>query len=113
MLVDNFDHFFDISNPEFLICHLNPKARLGHRQWRIPIRPLKNPVNDAVDMAADLNRFGFDVMHLTNANQRGMEDAIRKFGKNLKERGDGLFYFAGHRHSMQINARNYSRVEPL
>jgi hypothetical protein len=68
--------------------------------------PLKNPVNDATDMAATLKRLGFNVTLHRNANQQTMEDAIREFGRKLKrDRGVGLFYYAGH--GMQIGGVNY------
>lgn len=68
--------------------------------------PLKNPVNDATDMAAVLKRLGFNVILHRNASHQTMEDAIREFGRKLrKDRGVGLFYYAGH--GMQIGGVNY------
>ena len=66
---------------------------------------LKNPLNDAEDMAATLRKLGFKVVLKKNANQRTMEDTIRYFGKQLRGGGIGLFYFAGH--GMQVDGRNY------
>jgi hypothetical protein len=45
--------------------------------------PLKNPVNDATDMAAVLRSLRFQVTLQTDADQRAMEGAIRRFGNNL------------------------------
>jgi uncharacterized caspase-like protein len=67
--------------------------------------PLKNPVNDARDVSAALGSMGFEVIIELNATQRKMEEAIRKFGKKLKGREVGLFYFAGH--GMQVDGINY------
>ncbi len=67
--------------------------------------PLKNPVNDATDIANALRKFGFFVILKTNVNQRTMEDSIRDFGKKLRLGGVGLFYFAGH--GLQVKGRNY------
>ncbi|UCD88705.1 MAG: caspase family protein, partial [Desulfobacterales bacterium] len=67
--------------------------------------PLKNPTNDAHDMALVLKTLGFEVTHLENAEHRTMERAIRKFGKQLRNEGVGLFYFAGH--GIQVNGWNY------
>jgi len=68
--------------------------------------PLKNPPNDAADMAAILNKMGFQVIHKVNADQRTMKRAILEFGKRLRKKGGiGLFYFAGH--GMQVDGRNY------
>ena len=46
--------------------------------------PLKNPVNDATDMAAALQRAGFQVILKKNAKLQDMEDAIENFGNSLK-----------------------------
>ena len=67
--------------------------------------PLRNPTNDAHDMALILKTLGFEVIHLENAEYWAMEKAIRKFGKQLRNGGAGLFYFAGH--GIQVNGRNY------
>lgn len=68
--------------------------------------PLDNPVNDAQDIAAILQKQKFHITLLTNATQKEMETEIYKFGKRLnKKSGVGLFYFAGH--GMQINGANY------
>ena len=67
--------------------------------------PLKNPLNDAEDMAVNLKNLGFEIIIKKNADQRTMEDTIRYFGKQLRNGGVGLFYFTGH--GMQVNGRNY------
>jgi TonB family protein len=70
-----------------------------------PTAPLKNPPNDATDMAAALSRLGFTVEHGVNLSQRQMKAMIREFGQKLKASGQGLFYFAGH--GVQLKGRNY------
>ncbi|GEM_PF-1047762 len=67
--------------------------------------PLKNPTNDARAMAATLRALGFDVIHLENASQAVMEDAVNTLGRQLAKGGVGLFYFAGH--GVQSAGRNY------
>ena len=67
--------------------------------------PLKNPANDAQDMASVLSKLGFEVIHRENASQRTMGTVIREFGRKLRNGGVGLFYFAGH--GIQLNGRNY------
>ena len=69
------------------------------------VGPLKNPVNDASDMAQVLRQCGFEVTLKTNADLRTMETSIRKFGKQLRAGGTGLFYYAGH--GISVNNRNY------
>jgi uncharacterized caspase-like protein len=67
--------------------------------------PLKNPANDARDMAATLKQLGFTVASAIDADQRTMKGLIREFGQQLKSGGQGLFYFAGH--GVQLRGRNY------
>ena len=68
--------------------------------------PLRNPANDAEAISSTLKQLGFNVMTLTDADQRQMDQAIRKFGADLRgSNGVGLFYFAGH--GMQIEGENY------
>jgi Flp pilus assembly protein TadD len=67
--------------------------------------PLRNPPNDARDMASTLRALGFDVTNGINVNQREMKRLIREFGQKLKAGGSGLFYYAGH--GVQSKGRNY------
>ena len=67
--------------------------------------PLKNPANDARDMAAALKKLGFDVTLLTDAGQQQMDAAVREFGLKLRQGGAGLFYYAGH--GLQVGGENY------
>ena len=67
--------------------------------------PLKNPTNDANDMADALAKLGFNVARGIDLNQRQMKAMIRDFGQKLKGGGQGLFYFAGH--GVQLRGRNY------
>ncbi len=67
--------------------------------------PLKNPPNDAIDIADVLSKVGFSVERGVNLTQRRMKAMIREFGQKLKGGGQGLFYFAGH--GIQLRGRNY------
>ena len=67
--------------------------------------PLKNPVNDATDIAAALRGLGFEVTLRTNASRAEMKQALRKFGRSLTRDSVGLFYYAGH--GIQLHGRNY------
>ena len=53
--------------------------------------PLKNPPNDAADMATMLNKLGFQVIHKANADQRTMKSTILEFGKRLRKNGTGYY----------------------
>lgn len=67
--------------------------------------PLKNPGNDAQDIAAALRRLGFDVVAGQDLDRPGTERAIRDFAKKLPGSSVALFYYAGH--GLQVNGRNY------
>src|SRR3954467_2970240 len=68
--------------------------------------PLKNAPNDARAMADNLKKMGFDVTLKVDASRKDMIDTIREFGGKLaKQKGVGLFYFAGH--GAQLAWRNY------
>jgi len=67
--------------------------------------PLRNPVNDAADMAGALSELGFKVTLRTDASQRQMKQALREFAQDLRRGGVGLFYFAGH--GVQSKGRNF------
>ncbi len=66
---------------------------------------LRNPANDAQDMASALGKLGFDVTLKINAGQEQMEEAISEFGRKLYLGGVGLFYYAGH--GVQVAGENY------
>jgi formylglycine-generating enzyme required for sulfatase activity len=67
--------------------------------------PLKNPVNDAEDIAKALKGLGFQVTLQQNQSRDDMARAIREFGNQLKRGGTGLFYYAGH--GMQVKGKNF------
>ena len=67
--------------------------------------PLKNPRNDAEDMAVLLRKLNFQVTIKSDIGRIQMRKVIRTFGESLKKGGVGLFFFAGH--GMQVNGKNY------
>ena len=68
---------------------------------------LKNPGNDASDMATALKDLGFNVTLLLDADLRAMDEAIPQFANNLGRYEDaiGFFYYAGH--GVQSQGINY------
>jgi hypothetical protein len=66
---------------------------------------LRNPANDADDMAKKLRSFGFEVILARNASNKQMDKALKTFKERLDENDVGLFFFAGH--GMQLDERNY------
>lgn len=68
--------------------------------------PLKNPANDARDIAAKLRELGFQVIERLDVDRPVMRQALREFEQRLREqRGVGLFYYAGH--GVQLKGQNY------
>jgi len=93
-------------NPSFLQAAPERRTALVIGNGNYSSSPLKNPVNDATDMAAMLKKLGFDVILKKNVTHRPMEEAIRDFGNRLKnQNGVGLFFYAGH--GLQTNNSNY------
>jgi|GEM_PF-511552 len=68
--------------------------------------PLKNPVNDANDMADTLRLLDFDVTLKLDLDAPGMSRAVDEFKQQLaQEKSIGFFYYAGH--GVQIDGTNY------
>ena len=77
---------------------------IGNSQYKVG--KLRNPVNDANAMATLLQKKGFQVQELTDANKRQINTAIRDFTNQLHQKNAvGLFYYAGH--GVEIDGRNY------
>ncbi len=66
---------------------------------------LRNPTNDAEDIARTLKELGFEVMLFTNQDMKSMKQAIDAFGLKLNNYDVGLFYYAGH--GVQSKGFNY------
>lgn len=77
---------------------------IGNSQYPL-IGTLKNPENDAKDVADALRKLGFNVTLKLNVDQQEMESAIVEFGERIKQDSLSLFYFAGH--GVQIDGKNY------
>src|SRR3990172_3752158 len=67
--------------------------------------PLKNPSNDATDIAEKLRELGFDVIDGTDLSKDDMEQRIRDFAAKLTGADVGLFFYAGH--GLQVDGRNF------
>lgn len=82
-----------------------PRVALVIGNAAYPGDPLRNPVNDAREMARTLRGLGFTVLLHENVGKRAMEDAVLEFGRRIAEGGVGLFFYAGH--GIQVRGRNY------
>ena len=104
----------------FLVLHLPSQANTDNKlsessETRIALvigngsylnLPLKNPANDAKDVAAKLAELGFSVFAVIDGDLLAMNRAIRDFGNAIK-RPDAvaLFYYSGH--GVQYRGANY------
>ena len=66
---------------------------------------LANPQNDAADIAAALERLGFDVTHADNLTYDAMRRALRAFSKVAAGKDIAIIYFAGH--GIEVDHQNY------
>ena len=66
---------------------------------------LDNPVNDVRAIKKALEGLGFTVMKYENCSQKTMKRAMDKFGRKLKGKNVGLFFYAGH--GVQVRGNNY------
>ncbi len=68
---------------------------------------LRNPVNDATDMAAALKQVGFTVTLLRDADKAQIDSAVDTLTQQLRQGPEtvGLFYFAGH--GTLVDGHNY------
>jgi uncharacterized caspase-like protein len=66
---------------------------------------LKNPGNDADDVAAKLEACGFEVVKLIDSSNTDLDRALKRFKQAQVGDDVGLFFFAGH--GMQIDGENY------
>lgn len=82
---------------------------IGNSQYSKEIGELRNPVNDATDMAAELLKSNFEVQLLTNATYAQIRASLLKFKEQLdagdRDKTVGLFYFAGH--GVRLEEENY------
>ena len=67
--------------------------------------PLKNPVNDAQDVAARLKSLGFEVMLRENTTHRELIDSLRQFSVRGQKADVRVVFYAGH--GVQAKGRNY------
>lgn len=66
---------------------------------------LEKAVNDAKAVSRELARIGFEVIYLSNAGQKKMNQAVNEFAQKISGGGVGVFFFAGH--GLQINNQNF------
>ena len=70
---------------------------------KVPALP--NPLNDAGDIAASLERLGFAVRRLGNATFEDMRRGLLEFGREARDADMAVAFFAGH--GMEIGGENW------
>ncbi len=85
-----------------------------HKEYRVALvignsayqtAPLKNPVNDAKDIASTLQELGFEVVLGLDLDKQQVQEKIDAFSPLLARADVGFFYFAGH--GFQYQGDNY------
>lgn len=66
---------------------------------------LANPLNDANDIGAALDRLGFEVDVLANADYDGMRRGLRAFARAATTAEIALVFYAGH--GIEVDKRNF------
>jgi uncharacterized caspase-like protein len=77
---------------------------IGNSGYR-EVTALVNPHNDAADMAAALQRLGFETTLGLDTDRTAMESAVEAFAAKVEGADVALFYYAGH--AMQHQGVNY------
>ena len=77
---------------------------LGNAAYEAEV-PLRNPGNDAREMAAALERLGFEVTLATDQAQSASLDTIEGFVRTAVDAEIALFYYSGH--GLQLDDANY------
>jgi|GEM_PF-1322060 len=80
---------------------------IGNGAYKGGLAQLKNPLNDASDVAAAFKRLGYQVELLIDADEPAMEAAAARLADNLgaSAASTGVFYYAGH--GVQSQGVNY------
>ncbi|MCF8177799.1 MAG: caspase family protein, partial [Sulfuritalea sp.] len=74
-----------LHNPAIVPAGNSPRVALVIGNAAYPgIAALKNPANDARDMAASLRSLGFDVILRTDVRQKDMLRSLTEFGEKLQ-----------------------------
>jgi carboxyl-terminal processing protease len=66
---------------------------------------LRNPANDAADVAAALRKLGFEVIEGRELDKQGLEGKVRQFAQALKGADAAVFFYAGH--GLQVGGQNF------
>ena len=77
---------------------------VGNKDYR-KMNVLRNPLNDATDMTEALQKLGFEVIKVANADYRTLMGAVNRFKGQLGRSDVALFYYSGH--GLSYGGKNY------
>src|SRR5215216_65608 len=77
---------------------------VGNSEY-VHAKTLRNPRNDAADIAETLKKLGFEVLLGLDLDQQNFARLVEQYARRLDDADVGLFYYAGH--GLQINEKNY------
>ncbi len=94
------------ANPQQTITQKQNRTALviGNTEYQ-QATSLRNPKNDATDIANVLEELGFEVILVLDANLQQMKQALKQFESKLSSGGIALLYYAGH--GIQVKGENY------
>jgi len=78
---------------------------VGNSDYTGALSGLKNPTNDATDLAGALEALGFKVILATNMNRTEFQSTLLEFALAIETAETSLFFYAGH--GVQINDENH------
>ncbi len=93
-----------IVNPTLATAEERIALVVGNSAY-LKVPPLPNPVNDAADMAASLQRLGFTVRHIDNLDYKDFRRALIDFGNAAKTADKAVIFYAGH--GVEIDGKNW------
>lgn len=96
-----------------IFCLCLPSAALAEKRAALVIgnaayrhtSELKNPKSDAIDIAVELRKLGFQVFEGHDLDKAAMDRLIRDFAGRLVGNDVAVFFYAGH--GIQVGGSNY------
>ncbi len=78
---------------------------IGNSQYSLISPQLRNPANDAKDLAQALEGIGFEVILKTDLGKQDFDLALMEFARKAMGADAALFYYAGH--GLQYHSQNF------
>ncbi len=78
---------------------------VGNSAYQGSLGELRNPVNDATDIADELEELGFEVILATDLSLHAFRASLLNFATAIEDAETSLFFYAGH--GVQVNDENH------